>query len=64
MTEAASTAASRELLEPQRSGKLLLQRVPLAIDPRANRANRRDDRNQQNAKKHRVLDQGCAFLAP
>src|SRR2546430_2169297 len=30
----------------QRSRKLLLQGVPLAIDPRANRANRRDDRDE------------------
>src|SRR5437016_13432536 len=48
--------------ERRRSGQRLLQRSPLAVDPNADRHDRRNDRHDQNPEKHRVLNQRSAFL--
>src|SRR5262245_5541571 len=55
-------ALALERPERRRSGQLALQRMPLAVDPNADRHDRRDDRHDQNPEQDRVLDQCSAFL--
>src|SRR6266568_3597531 len=46
------------------SGQRLLEGCPLAADPGADKADRGDDGNEQNAEEHSVFDQSRTILVP